>query len=1291
MKPMGWREGWRLFGRVVLSVCLGGLLLGVSLVRAGAQPSGGLFTLQPSFNSTNHLVSVSVFHWFTATGGQLSGPWRPVEGRANWTGTTNFWRTQLKQMMAANVDMLYVHLIPSSEQQRINLFQALNQLRSEGWNVPKVAPFLDPIITWNGQPLVDVSTAAGKDTFVGQYIRFFNQYYSVNADAYADDYLARIDGRIVLDTWHVKFNLSNLNSLTRADVESRLQAAFAQSHPVFTNGIRMVTTALNQPTLSFADEKVPQFEITDYYSFFFANGLWSAQLKGGYWDQNIRNPGSFLPRGGGGPYSNAWHELNVRRSTVSRAYLESWNEYDEGSGLYAANAGPPYILSGSGNTNTDVWSSTGDPYEYIKTTARGATAFNDWPDRDAKILWHNLPSRMAPGETRIATVIVRNEGDAAWTAAASYRFGEKEFLDPVLFGSGRYNLDDSQDDIPTYGGIFRGRPKTFQITVTAPTTPGAYSTHWGMLQENAQWFGQELEQTIVVAPVYHGAPQSIDSTDILLKNIDDYTEHTYTANNLPVGSFAECAISRAFAAPIRSVKLTIVSGTADDIGYVGDTLVTPDSFGTTCRLGHVTNVVDVSSQVTIAGNVASLTLRARDTCCCNTGWGEDTVAGRANAKLHWEVELWPPVPISPAFTNLANGHFYVLLSPATWTWSERAAAGLGGHLATIGNQAEQGWVDGMFGGFGGTNRYLWIGFNDVATEGSFVWSSGEPVTFTNWAPGEPNNYQGNEDFTAVYPPGHPLAERWNDWGQRVFLGSLPFNGVAELAAPFGPPQINPQPRGTRVNPGASVSFFIGATGTPPLKYQWRRNGANISGATNPGYTLDNVQFANAGRYSVVVTNVLGSAISLDAVLMVNRAPMASCIPRTVSANSNCLAEASINNGSFDPDLDPLTLAQFPPGPYPLGSNLVTLTVTDSLGLSNSCSAVVTVLDTTAPTLVCPRHVALAYHLNQCGAVVAFPLLAIADTCSAVTNVTCVPASGSFLPVGTTTVRCTATDAAGNTGSCSFIVIVRDTQAPTVTCPSDLVLTNAHDAWTSVANFAPTVEDNCPGASLPVCNPPSGSSFGLGTNLVICSASDAAGNAGQCSFNVIVLPGNKPPVPVIEISPLATFAGWTNLLVIAPDNTNATVVFDGSKSYDPDGDAFRYFWSEGAELLSTNVVFTNSLALGAHEITLFLDDTFPLGTNSATVTVEIISPCAGVGIITALVVDRLELPAKNQHPLLASLEAACASFERGHTIPAINQLGAFQQKVRAQIAPFDPKLASELFQAAQSIIDAVSNR
>jgi len=290
-------------------------------------------------------------------------------------------------------------------------------------------------------------------------------------------------------------------------------------------------------------------------------------------------------------------------------------------------------------------------------------------------------------------------------------------------------------------------------------------------------------------------------------------------------------------------------------------------------------------------------------------------------------------------------------------------------------------------------------------------------------------------------------------------------------------------------------------------------------------------------------------------------------------------------------------------------------------------------------------------------------------------------------VGTTTVQCTATDAAGNTNNCTFTVTVRDTQAPVITCPANIVVTNAHDAWTSIVTFNPTNSDNCPGVGIPACTPLSGSAFGLGTNVVTCSAMDAAGNASHCSFSVIVFPGNKPPVPVIQVSPLATFPGSTNLTVIAPDNTNATVVFDGSKSYDPDDTTFKYFWSEGTNLFSTNVVATNVLAVGSHDITLLLDDTFPLGTNSATVTVEVISPTEAVGIVLGLL-DGSNLPRKNERPLFASLKEVIASFERGNFTAGSNQLRAFQKKLQAQVAPFDPALADELTAAAQVVIDAL---
>ena len=485
----------------------------------------GPYTDGRGFDLNSNFVSTSVFHWFTSDGGQLSGPWRPAGGRPSWTGTPSFWEDQIKQMMDANIDVINVHLIPASEQQRINLFQALHDLRVQGYDVPKVVPFLDPVITgnigWNGTPNapIDLATPAGKDAFANQYIRFYRQYYSVNPDPYADSYIAQMNGRPILDTWHTFLTTQNIGSLTRADVQSRLAAALGAAHPIFTHDIYMETTALNGPILSFADEKIPQFEITSYYQYHAnANGRNTVQLKGGYWDQNIRSPGSYLPRDGGGHYADAWNQVlqNMGPNHIKQVYVESWNEYDEGSGIYAANPGPPYIQNG--NPNTDTWSRTNNPFEYINTTADAARQFNDTPDRDARILWNDFPTTLRPGQTITADVLVRNEGDLKWTEAQHFRFGEVESKDPTLFGPTRYYLDDASNEIPTYGGIFRGRPVMFDVQLVAPQTLGTYLTHWGMVQDGVAWFGQELDLPITVAVPEPSAIASIAAILLLFRH-----------------------------------------------------------------------------------------------------------------------------------------------------------------------------------------------------------------------------------------------------------------------------------------------------------------------------------------------------------------------------------------------------------------------------------------------------------------------------------------------------------------------------------------------------------------------------------------------------------------------------------------------------------------------------------------------------------------------------------------------------------------------------------------------------
>jgi sugar lactone lactonase YvrE len=85
------------------------------------------------------------------------------------------------------------------------------------------------------------------------------------------------------------------------------------------------------------------------------------------------------------------------------------------------------------------------------------------------------------------------------------------------------------------------------------------------------------------------------------------------------------------------------------------------------------------------------------------------------------------------------------------------------------------------------------------------------------------------------------------------------------------PQITTQPQSQTVTAGASVSFTVVATGVPTPTYQWNFNGVAIGGATSSTYSLSSVQAANAGNYTVTVTNSAGSVTSNPATLTVNAA------------------------------------------------------------------------------------------------------------------------------------------------------------------------------------------------------------------------------------------------------------------------------------------------------------------------------------------------------------------------------------------------------------------------------------
>jgi len=212
-------------------------------------------------------------------------------------------------------------------------------------------------------------------------------------------------------------------------------------------------------------------------------------------------------------------------------------------------------------------------------------------------------------------------------------------------------------------------------------------------------------------------------------------------------------------------------------------------------------------------------------------------------------------PLSPVIVNPNNHHSYLLLDKATWKESEAEAVALGGHLATIRNQAEEDWIFRTFGGFGGEQHLLWIGLSDTAKKFHFSWSSGESSSYTYWAPGEPNNAGHGEDFVAIYYPNHDQRNQWNDWNDRTAdpIG-LPMNGVVEII-PAGEAKAVAAVTET-INPTLIITNDSGS-----IKLQWPVSAAGYMLEATTNLTEPFAMFGysettntDSGVISVTITN-----------------------------------------------------------------------------------------------------------------------------------------------------------------------------------------------------------------------------------------------------------------------------------------------------------------------------------------------------------------------------------------------------------------------------------------------------
>lgn len=134
--------------------------------------------------------------------------------------------------------------------------------------------------------------------------------------------------------------------------------------------------------------------------------------------------------------------------------------------------------------------------------------------------------------------------------------------------------------------------------------------------------------------------------------------------------------------------------------------------------------------------------------------------------------------------NPTNGHYYALTPYLTWMQAEAWAQEWSAHLVTLRNWEEELWIKDTF----GRNECFWIGFSDIEEEGNWVWSSGEPVVYTNWEEGEPNNC-GGFDEAGFCNPEDAAVMNWAVDGYGNYWNDLPSHvaliGVAEIASIAG--------------------------------------------------------------------------------------------------------------------------------------------------------------------------------------------------------------------------------------------------------------------------------------------------------------------------------------------------------------------------------------------------------------------------------------------------------------------------------------------------------------------------
>lgn len=499
------------------------------------------------------------------------------------------------------------------------------------------------------------------------------------------------------------------------------------------------------------------------------------------------------------------------------------------------------------------------------------------------------------------------------------------------------------------------------------------------------------------------------------------------------------------------------------------------------------------------------------------------------------------------FTYLGkNGtkHYYRSDGKYTWKDADSISRAEGGYLPTVNDSTEQSFLLSNNAG-----KNVWIGLSDHKSEGNFKWSNNETLSYTAWSTNQPDGKgkpgcDQNETDYVIMQKANGLWNDRNACEKNFFFMEFDYDPSLTITQTLGLPSGSIHSEGahkkaftvTDQNGNSSSCWFwvfllnnhdavihmnpypkvwLDSTGNAQVLAMSLidsvQGGCEILGAWPPDPVLyfDCSDFGTV-LYSFEVYDHRERIIILSGPIGVFDSiyPVAACHDTTVylDAKGNAsIPMESVDNGSWDNCVALIPQESWFFGYADIGTNPVLFEVYDKQSNRDTCYPNVTVIDTIIPK---------AYHADIfanndpgiCGASINFSAPVSINPQYVLTQISG-PVSGSVFPVGTTTITYKVEAPSGNSSTCSFKIIVKDVEPPSMNCQDVVARLLSHETGGRIVHYHdPGVVDNCGVASLKhISGGKSGDYFPLGVTVITWQSTDNSGNVTTCTFNLTVEP------------------------------------------------------------------------------------------------------------------------------------------------------------------------------------------